>query len=123
MNVVDKIDLHKQTWQIIYMDLMKTTNKMGKLHTMVSKIERQLKHERAINRDHQTKIEILENTIINLGDVVPDQQSVQKIVKLKDTEIKILKGKLKMPVSEHVQTEEFKIVQQEKEMLLEKMMK
>jgi len=28
-----------------------------------------------------------------------------------------------MPVSEHVQTEEFKVVQQEKEMLLEKMMK
>ena len=55
---------------------MKTTNEMGKLHTMVSKIERQLKHERSINRAHQTKIEILEKTIINLGATVPDQQSV-----------------------------------------------
>ena len=123
MNVVDKIVLHKQTGQIIYRDLMKTTNEMGKLHTMVSKIERHMKHERAINRAHQTKIEILEKTIINLGVAVPDQQSVQNIVKSKDTEIKLLKGKLKMPVSKHVQTEEFRVVQQEKEILLEKMMK
>ena len=61
--------------------------------------------------------------LINFGAVVPDQQSIQNIVKSKDTKIKLLKGKLKMLVSEHVQTEEFKVVQQEKEILLGKMMK
>ena len=46
LNIIDKIYFHKQTKEAIYRDLMKNTASMTKICKLVSKLERQLMHER-----------------------------------------------------------------------------
>lgn len=50
LNVPDKIIFHKQANDIIYVDLMLSTLEILMLNTKVSKLEGQLKQEKATNR-------------------------------------------------------------------------
>ena len=50
LNIIDKIYLHKQTREAIYRDLMKNTASMTKISKLVTKLERQLMHERASHK-------------------------------------------------------------------------
>ena len=46
ISVPDKIQLHKQTGDIIYSDLLHATMRVNKLQILVDKLEVQLKHEK-----------------------------------------------------------------------------
>ena len=52
LNIIDKIYFHKQTREAIYRDLMKNTASMKKISKLVTKIERQLMHERASHKSY-----------------------------------------------------------------------
>ena len=51
--VLDKIHLHKQTIEVIYIDLLKSTLKVSKLQATVVRLENQLKQEKIENKYHQ----------------------------------------------------------------------
>ena len=50
ISVPDKIQLHKQTGDVIYFDLLHAIMKVNKLQFLVDKMEVQLKHEKVENK-------------------------------------------------------------------------
>ena len=46
----DKIQLHKQTSDIIYLDLLQAMVRINKLQVLIDKLEIQLKHEKVENK-------------------------------------------------------------------------
>jgi hypothetical protein len=73
---------------------------------MVTKLENQLKQERVVNKERLVNIHDLEQIIISLGEDPNDKNGVKSLVKEKDKEIQVLKSKLKILASKHVQTKE-----------------
>ena len=50
ISILDKIQLHKQTSDIIYSDLLQAMIRINKLQILIDKLEIQLKHERIENK-------------------------------------------------------------------------
>jgi hypothetical protein len=61
INFVDKMDLHRQTGEMVNRDVMQVSLGMKKLQTMNDKIQNQLKQEKLENRTKQMRIEELSN--------------------------------------------------------------
>ena len=59
ISVPDKIQLHKQTGDIIYSDLLHAIMKINKLQSLVDKMEVRLKHERVENKANLIQIKKL----------------------------------------------------------------
>ena len=55
----NKIQLHKQTRDVIYYDLLHAVMKITKLQSLVDKIEVQLKHEKVENKANLIQIKKL----------------------------------------------------------------
>ena len=56
ISVPDKIQLHKQTGDIIYSDLLHAMVKINKLQVLVDKLEVQLRHEKVENMENSIHI-------------------------------------------------------------------
>jgi hypothetical protein len=121
IHLVDKMDLHRQTGEMICRDAMQASLGMKKLQNMADKIQKQLKQEKLANRTKQMRIDELENWVIELGANPKDSKSIQALIKTKDTKIYTLNKKLNIPNIDHVQTPELQEVQQEKDQLLGQM--
>ena len=52
ISILDKIQLHKQTSDIIYSNLLQAMVKINKLQVLIDKLEIQLKHERVENKEN-----------------------------------------------------------------------
>jgi chromosome segregation ATPase len=115
------MDLHKQTGEMLNMDVMIATLGIKKLQTINEKIRNQLKQEKLANRTKQMRVEELEQWVMDLGENPQDATSVQALMKTKDTKIQALKKRLNIPGIEHVQTPELQAIQKEKDQLLKQM--
>ena len=62
--VPKKIHLHKQTGEMIYTDLLKSTLKVSKLQSTVSKLENQLKQEKIEKKAYQQQIKKLQGDLL-----------------------------------------------------------
>ena len=67
INVLDKINFHKQTNEIMYNDLLQFTVNTKKLETKVVQLEGHLKQERETNRGWQVEIKKLEVFLVCVG--------------------------------------------------------
>ena len=56
----DMIHLHRETCDIIYIDLLKETLQVSKLQSSKKTIENLLKQEKVENKDHKTQIKKLQ---------------------------------------------------------------
>ena len=68
ISVPDKIQLHKQTGDIIYSDLLHAMMKINKLQVLMDKLEVQLKHEKIENKGNSIQIKKLQVDVIISGD-------------------------------------------------------
>ena len=102
ISVPDKIQLHKQTGDVIYSELLHAIVKIIKLQSLVDKMEIQLKHEKVENKANQIQIKKLQGDIISLGTEPSNMQATKKLLEEKDNTIQVLKKKLKVPNAEHV---------------------
>ena len=107
ISVPDKIQLHKQTGDVIYSDLLHATLKVTRLQYLVDKMEIQLKHEKVENKANLIQIKKLQGDIISLGTEPNNVQAMKNLLEDKDNTIQVLKKKLKVPNTEHVQSLEF----------------
>ena len=57
--ILDKIDLHTYTREVIYTNLLKATLKISKLQSKVSRLENKLKQEKIENNKYQQHIKKL----------------------------------------------------------------
>ena len=115
ISVLDKIQLHKQTIDVIYSYLLHATMKINKLQSLVDKMEIQSKHHKVGNKANLIQIMNLQGDIISLGIEPNNVQATKKLLEEKDNTIQVLKKKLNIPNTEHVQSSELFTLQEEKE--------
>ena len=104
--VPNKIQLHKQTGDIIYSDLLHAMVKINKLQVLVDKLEVQLKYEKVENKANSIEIKKLQADIVSSGDETGNTQAIRRLLEEKDNALQVLKKRLKIPSSEHVQSSE-----------------
>ena len=102
ISVPDKIQLHKQTGDIIYSDLLHAMVKINKLQVLVDKLEVQLKHEKIENKENSIQINKLQVDIVRSGDETGNTLAIKRLLEEKYNSLQVLKKKLKIPSSEHV---------------------
>ena len=106
ISVPDKIQLHKQTCDILYSDLLHATMRVNKLQILVDKLEVQLKHEKVENKANAIQIKKLQADIISSGNERDNTQAIKILLEEKDNALQVLKKRLKIPSTEHVQSSE-----------------
>ena len=79
---------------------------------MIGKLEGQLKQEKIKNRENQTHIKRLQADIAALGEEPGNVQLSKKLLDVKGNTIHMLKKKLKVPSTQHVQTLELTALRQ-----------
>ena len=99
-----KIKSHKQSSDIIYVDLLQLTLKNFKLESRVSKMEGQLKQEKEANKAWQAQIKRLETNLLVVGVDPKNIQPIKNLLHEKENTIQVLQKKLNIPRIEHVQT-------------------
>ena len=102
ISVPDKIQLHKQTGDIIYSYLLHAIVRVNKLQFLVDKLEVQLKHEKVENKANSIQIKKIQREIISSGNETSNTQAIKILLKEKDNALQVLKKKLKIPSTEHV---------------------
>ena len=122
ISVPDKIQLHKQTRDIIYSDLLHAMMKINKLQALVDKLEVQLKHEKVENKANSIQIKKLQADVISSGDETGNTQAIRRILEEKDNALQVLKKKLKILSFEHVQSSELVALQEEKDKIHQEIM-
>ena len=89
----DVIQLHRETGDIIYIDLLKVTLQVSKLQSSKKIVEDLLRKEKVENKSHQTQIKKVQVELL-----VADKGVVaQKLLNKKESAIQLLKKKLKIP--------------------------
>ena len=104
ISVPDKIQLHKQTGDIIYSDLLHAMMKINKLQVLVDKLEVQLKHEKVENKVNSIQIKKLQEDVISSRDEQGNAQAIRILLEENNNAIQVLKKKLKIPNSKHAQS-------------------
>ena len=96
----DVIHLHRETGDIIYIDLLKATLQVSKLQSSKKIVEDLLRKEKVENKSHQTQIKKVQVELL-----VADKGVVaQKLLNEKESAIQLLKKKLKIPSTWLIQT-------------------
>ena len=83
ISVPDKIQLHKQTGDIIYSDLLHAMVKINKLQVLVDKLEVQLKHEKVENKANSIQIKKLQADIVSSRDETGNTQAIRRLLEEK----------------------------------------
>jgi len=122
ISVPNKIQLHKQTGDIIYSDLLHAMVRVNKLQVLVDKLEVQLKHEKVENKANSIQIKKLQADLINSGNETGNTQAIKRLLEEKDNALQVLKKRLKIPSTEHVQSSELLALQEEKDRIHQDMM-
>ena len=89
--------------------------RINKLQILVDKLEVQLKHEKVENEANAIKIKKLQADIINSGNEKDSTPAIKILLEEKDNALQVLKKRLKIPNTEHVQSSELLVVQEEKD--------
>ena len=122
ISVSDKIQLHKQTGDIIYSYLLHAMVKINKLQVLVDKLKVQLKHDKVENKANSIQIKKLQADIVSSGDETRNTLAIRRLLEEKDNALHVLKKRLKIPSTEHVQSSELLALQEEKDKIHQEMM-
>ena len=101
ISVPDKIQLHKQTGDVIYSNLLHAVMKINKLQSRVDKMEVHLKHEKVEKKANLIQIKKLQGEVLSLGTEPDNMQVTKRLLEEKDNTIQVLKKNLKVPNAEH----------------------
>ena len=86
--ILDMIDLHNNTWDILFNHLLKFTLALSKLHILKGKIENQLRQEKVENKAHQTQIKKLQTELLaTVGQSDKGVVCIQRLLDEKEKEI------------------------------------
>lgn len=89
---------------------------------MVIKLEKQLNQEKEENKACQTHIKRSQLDIIYLGEEPNDMKPIKSLFNDKDNTIQVIKKKLSITSTKHVQNIELTTLQQEKYFIYQEMM-
>ena len=103
---MDKIELHKQTGEMVYASLVDKTLDNYKLTSSLNATASQLELERASSQAKDNRIKTLEEIIIEIGHNPNDIKGIQEILKIRDADMAALRKKVKLPATIHPQIDE-----------------
>jgi len=106
IHLMDQIELHKQTGEMVYASLADKTLVNYRLENSLNNTAAQLELERASSQAKDNRIKALEEIIIELGHDPKDIKAVQALLKLRDADMAALRKMIKIPATLHPQTEE-----------------
>ena len=115
VNMSDKIHFHKQTNEVLYHNLLCSTLSQNKLENKMSRLEKRIKKEKAMNKSWYTQVKSFEEDLIVIGVNPQEQQHVKRLLEEKDKTIQSLNKKLNIPITVHPQTEEMIMLQKERD--------
>ena len=115
VGIPDKVNFHKQASEILYSDLLKSYLSKIKLEERVSKMEEQIKREKAASKGWKTQAKKLEGDLVSSGSTPANKKGNKKLLDEKDKLIESLQKKLKGTPAEHPQTVEIVVIQAEKD--------
>ena len=81
--MVDKNNLHKQTWEVIFSDLIQSIVNITKLKAQMDKLQRELMQEKTENKAWNVRNAKLQQKIINLGTNPIETKSITYLIKEK----------------------------------------
>ena len=113
--IPDMIHLHKQTRDILFIDMLKDTLKLSKLQTSKSRIENQLMQEKVENESHESQIKKLQTYLLDAESQEDKGEGIQKLLNERESAIQILKNKLKIPSTKLIHASELDELEKEKE--------
>ena len=103
---MDKIELHKQTGEMVYASLADETLENYKLKSSLNATASQLELEKASSQAKDNRIRSLEDIIIEIGHGPKDISGIQEILKLRDADMAAMRKKIKLPAIIHPQKDE-----------------
>ena len=115
-SIVDKVDLFKQTSELICSNLIATLVFKDKLFRENKKLQNKVKTQNVEKRALQIKKDQLEKKLLDQSKQARDS-NLTLLIQERDTEISSLKKKLKIPQEAYVQPSELKIAMEEKDSL------
>lgn len=116
--MLDKINLHMQTGQLIVNDLHKTNAAIAKAEKMLNKVIQQLKLEKTNSVALNAHVDELMKISIKIGVNPDDQPAIHKLLQYTKSEIGVLKKKLNLPTGENPIATGIVEIENENEMLL-----
>ena len=96
--MLDKIDFHKQTSDIMYNDLLQSILSTKKMEAKIGQLEWKLKQEMESNKGWKTELKKLEVDLIVVTKNPKNVHPLRKLLDDKDKKIEELKKKLKFLV-------------------------
>lgn len=96
-----QIELHKQTREIFYSTLTNKAIVAHQLHNSLNNISTQFQLEKASSLAEDTRINSIEDMVIQLGHNPKDVKVAEQLIKKKIGDIVALKKKLKVPPLHH----------------------
>ena len=95
--------------------------RINKLQILVDKLEVQLKHEKFENKANAIQIKKLQADVISLGNERDNSQAIKILLEEKDNALQVLKKRLNIPSTEHVQSSKLLTLQEEKHKIHQEM--
>ena len=102
---------------MIYIELLKMTVEHTKVTNKLKKLEARMKQEQTTSKTHLKQIKRIETELVNAEVRPEDTNAIQKILDEKNELIRELKEKLRIPVTQVIQTQEFAEKEDEKNTL------
>ena len=110
----DKFNLHMMTRKLFVNDSTKSSAAAQKAEHMLGKVIKQLKLEKANSRALSTQTEELKKIVVKIGVNPNDNFVVHKLLQSVESDINVLKKRLKLPIGEHSMAAEVAEVENEK---------
>ena len=111
------IHKHRETGDIVYIDLLKETLQVSKLQSSNKRVEYLLRKEKVENKSHQTQIKKLQVELLVTDSQADKGAIAQNLLSEKENAIQLLKKKLKIPSTQLIQTSKLTEFEKEKEAL------
>ena len=97
---IEKMEMHKQTGEIISYTLINIAMSLSKLEVSYAKIRSQLKMEKVSSLAKDNRMKSLEDLVVKIGYDLKDINIAEEIIKKKNMDIGALRKQLKLPAME-----------------------
>ena len=98
---IDQMEMHKQTWEMIFSTVTNTIMTLSKLLVTLANVRSQLNMEKVSAFAKDTRIKTLEYLVIKLGYVPTNFNVAEELIKKKNAYIATLRKQLKLLVTEY----------------------
>lgn len=103
---LDQIKFHRHNFEMLYSTVVTKAMSATKLKNIVLNMQDQMKLDKASLYAKHLRIKALEDLVLQLGIDPLDVQAAEVLIKKKNDDIAALRKQLKLPQSEHPQTNE-----------------